>query len=159
MTEVILGLGSNIGDKKQNILTAYDLIAKVGSNAQISPFYETLPQGFAVQPNFVNAVCVVDVNLIPWEFFHYTSLVEKTVGRNKSFLNAPRLIDIDILMWGDQEFITPILTSPHPRMTEREFVLRPLIDLLPKVVHPITKKTVFEMYKDAKGSNGLMRHV
>ena len=88
-----------------------------------------------------------------------TSLVEKTVGRNKSFLNAPRLIDIDILMWGDQEFITPILTSPHPRMTEREFVLRPLIDLLPKVVHPITKKTVFEMYKDAKGSNGLMRHV
>lgn len=159
MTEVIIGLGSNIGDKKDNILTAYALISKVGSNPRISSFYETLPQGFAIQPNFVNAVCVMDVNLIPWEFFHYSSLVEKIIGKNKTFLNAPRLIDIDILMWGNQEFITPILTTPHPRMAEREFVLRPLIDILPKLVHPVNKKTAFEMYQDAKDSNGLMRRI
>ena len=159
MTQAILGLGSNIGDKKQNIFIASDLISKLGTNFKISPLYETFPHGFEIQPNFVNAVCVLEVNFSPWEFFDCTSSIEKKLGKNKSFLNAPRAIDIDVLMWGNHVFNTPNLILPHPRISDREFVLRPLIDLLPELIHPVTKKTIYEMYNDIKSVNGSMRRI
>jgi 2-amino-4-hydroxy-6-hydroxymethyldihydropteridine diphosphokinase len=97
------------------------------------------------QPWFLNQVIEVETDLAPVELFQHIQKVEREMGRVRAELNGPRLIDIDILLYGDQQVSAPGLEIPHPRMSERRFVLEPLAELAPAVRHPLTGKTAREM--------------
>ena len=102
----------------------------------ISSVYETEPVGYADQPNFCNMVAAIETQLTPDELLAELLAVEQAMGRQRTFRNAPRIIDMDVLLFDDVVQTTDHLTLPHPRMTERAFVLRPLVELNPDLVHP-----------------------
>jgi 2-amino-4-hydroxy-6-hydroxymethyldihydropteridine diphosphokinase len=110
-----------------------------------SPIYETPPWGYSDQPKFLNQVVRVETDLPPAELLAYLKLLEAHQGRQPSFQYGPRLIDLDILFFDDKVIQTPALSIPHPRLPERAFVLVPLADLAPNLVHPILGITVQEM--------------
>ena len=104
----------------------------------VSSVYESEPVGYADQPAFCNMVAAVETSLTPAEVLNELLAVEQAMGRQRTFRNAPRVIDLDVLLFGGVVQSAPELTIPHPRMTERAFVLRPLVELNPQLVHPIT---------------------
>ncbi len=140
--EAYLALGSNLGDRRANILRAVDWLAEVSSGIRLSPLYETEPAGFEGQPSFINAACGLWTCLDPFELFHEVQRIQDTVGGPHTFPNAPRALDIDILLYDRLVIDTPLLTIPHPRMAERDFVLRPLADLAPAYEHPQLDATI-----------------
>ena len=145
VSEFYLGLGSNLGDKSNNIINALSVIRKASGPFDVSGLYETRPQGFTGQPNFVNAVCRMWCKLDAFELMEWLKGLQLELGDNRSFLNGPRILDIDILMSGSMVIQTPSLTIPHPRMFEREFVLRPLSEIAPSLRHPTLGVTVIDM--------------
>jgi 2-amino-4-hydroxy-6-hydroxymethyldihydropteridine diphosphokinase len=110
-----------------------------------SHVYETPPWGFEDQPPFLNQALQVQTYLQPEPLLKHLKRLEIALGRKTSFHNGPRLIDIDILFYDDLVLNTPTLTIPHPRLHERGFVLLPLMDIAPDLVHPLTQKTVRDM--------------
>jgi 2-amino-4-hydroxy-6-hydroxymethyldihydropteridine diphosphokinase len=110
-----------------------------------SHIYETPPWGYEDQPRFLNQVLKAQTYLQPEPLLKHLKRLEIALGRKISFQNGPRRIDIDLLLYDDLVMNTPSLTIPHPRMHERGFVLLPLMDIAPDLVHPVTKKTVREM--------------
>ncbi len=150
---VYLGLGSNLGERERNLEEAIRLLAGRVRVERLSSIYETEPVGYLEQPRFLNAVCEVAASLAPGELLALVKEIESALGRMPGFLNAPRPIDLDILFYGDQVIDIPELTIPHPRLTERAFVLVPLAELAPRLVHPVNGKTVAEMVKriDVRG--------
>ena len=134
--EAYLALGSNLGDRRANILRAVDLLTEVSSGLMLSPLYETEAAGFESQPAFINAACGLWTRLDPFELFHEMRRIQDEVGGPHTFPNAPRALDIDLLLYDRMVIETPLLTIPHPRMAERDFVLRPLADLAPAYRHP-----------------------
>jgi 2-amino-4-hydroxy-6-hydroxymethyldihydropteridine diphosphokinase len=104
----------------------------------VSSVYESEPVGYADQPAFCNLVAEVETSLTAKGLLHELITIEQAMGRQRTFRNAPRIIDLDILLFGDAVQSTPELTIPHPRMTERAFVLRPLVELSPQLMHPTT---------------------
>ena len=147
LTTVYLGLGSNLGDRHQNMLRAIELLQKSGIGIrQVSPIYETAPLGYKDQPLFLNAVCQgTTFSLRPDELLRVVKGIEVRLGRTPSFRNAPRIIDIDILLYGNEIITTPQLIIPHPRLRERAFVLLPLADIAPHLQHPVTQESMEEM--------------
>lgn len=143
--EAYLALGSNLGDRRANILRAVDLLTEVSSGLRLSPLYETEAAGFESQPSFINAACGLWTRLDAFELFREMRRVQDEVGGPHSFPNAPRALDIDLLLYDRLVIETPLLTIPHPRMAERDFVLRPLADLAPWREHPRLGKTVAEL--------------
>ena len=143
---IIIGLGSNIGDRERNIKEA---LVNLGKNPAISvkaesSLYETKPFGYVDQPDFLNAVAVIDTSLSPLELLDVCQAVEGQLGRKREIRWGPRTIDIDILIYNDYSCQTPMLTLPHPGLQERLFVLVPLAELLPDV--PLYKgKTASEL--------------
>lgn len=150
MIKVFLALGSNIGDKKKQIRDAIELLKKNIKNIKVAKFYETKPQYFEKQENFVNTVVSGYTDLKPLELMHFIKDVEKQVGRKERFRFGPREIDIDILFYGDLIYEDENLTIPHPLLQERYFVLKPLMDLEPDFVHPKLRKTIRELYSELK---------
>jgi 2-amino-4-hydroxy-6-hydroxymethyldihydropteridine diphosphokinase len=154
---VYLGLGSNLGDRKQNLVRALDLLSQQVEIEQISSIYETEPVGYKQQPLFLNAVCRVSVGLSPQNLLRLAKKIEAELGRTPAFPNAPRSIDIDILFYGDEVVSTRDLTIPHPRLVERAFVLVPLAEIAPELVHPANKKTVKKLLGDLGGVTGVSK--
>lgn len=149
MAKVYLSLGTNLGDKEQNLRMAVDKInGQIGKVVSLSAFYVTAPWGFDSQNSFLNAACCVETSLSVWEVLDATQLIEQKIGRkNKSVggVYADRLIDIDILLYDDLIIDTDRLTLPHPLMTERDFVMKPLCEIASDVLHPVLNKPMCEL--------------
>ena len=143
MPEVLLGLGGNIGDPLATIAAALDYLEQGGLRIlRRSRGYRTPPWGKADQPDFVNLCAAAETELAPREVLDLIHAVEAALGRERRERWGPRLIDVDILAYGDERIEEPGLTVPHPRLTERAFVLVPLLDIAPDRV--IAGKSVRE---------------
>lgn len=147
-----LGLGSNIGDKKNYIHQAIQKIAELEQviYLQAAHIYESKPHGVTGQDNYYNTVISIRTEMRPDILLKKLQIIEKKFGRVRSEQWAPRTIDIDILACEDLLIVTPDLTVPHPRLHEREFVLAPLIELTEDWRHPFLSKNVYEMYADVQ---------
>lgn len=157
MVTAYLGLGANLGDRKQNLTKALQLLSQKVSIYQLSSIYETDPVGYKKQPLFLNAVCHISTVLSPDQLLNLAKEIEAKMGRTPSFLNAPRPIDIDILFYNNKVINSPKLTIPHPRLTERAFVLIPLVEIAPELTHPVNGKTVKELLDNLGTSAGVQK--
>ena len=148
MAIVYLGLGTNIGNKRRNMITAAALLAeRVGDVLALSNFYETEPWGFESENFFLNAAVKMKTSFLPLELLQITQQIEKELGRTEksNVVYHDRIIDIDILLYDDEILQTPELTLPHPLMHERKFVMDPLSEIAPFVIHPILKERVIDL--------------
>jgi 2-amino-4-hydroxy-6-hydroxymethyldihydropteridine diphosphokinase len=134
---IFLAIGANLGDRAANLQQALAALAPHVTVLACSPIYETDPWGYTEQPAFLNQVVQAQTSLSPRELLHHIKDIETRLGRAPSIRYGPRLIDIDILFYGDTVLDSPPLTIPHPRLHERAFVLIPLADLAPQWVHPV----------------------
>ena len=142
---VYLALGSNLGNRFANLKQAVSALSPQIDVQAKSYVYETPPWGYEDQPRFLNQVIKAKTYLEPERLIKHIKRLEVTLGREDSFQNGPRLIDIDILFYDDLILNTGSLVIPHPRLHERGFVLLPLMDIDPDLVHPVTQKSVREM--------------
>lgn len=142
---VYLALGSNLDDRLANLKQAITALSPQMEVKAKSRVYETPPWGYTEQPMFLNQVIKANTYLEFEPLLRHIKRLEIALGRKQSFKNGPRLIDIDILFYDDLVLNTPSLVIPHPHMHERGFVLRPLMDIAPDLVHPVHKKSVREM--------------
>ena len=133
---VYVSFGANLGNRQGNILQALQYLQARSSLKGFSSFYETEPVGRTNQPKFLNAVCAMETELAPGDFLRFIKWVEKRLGRPDVSRSAPRPIDLDILLYGDQILHSSDLHIPHPRLHERAFVLVPLAEIAPDLVHP-----------------------
>ena len=150
-----LGLGSNLGDRRKNLKLAIERLSQNLIIKKKSSVYETEPVGYEEQPLFLNMVISVITRFKPLELLHFIKQVEAELGRKPSFRNAPRLIDIDILFYENIVLQTDELTIPHQLMTERAFVLAPLSEIAPDLVHPVSQTTVADLLANAGGLDGI----
>lgn len=151
MAIAYLALGTNIGNKRRNMITAAALLAeRVGDVLALSGFYETEPWGFQSENTFLNAALQLETSLSPLELLKATQQIEVEMGRTQKSNGTyhDRIIDIDILLYDDLILQTPELTLPHPLMQDRRFVMEPLLEIAPNVVHPVFKKTVVSLMRE-----------
>jgi len=134
---VYLGLGSNLGDRRANLARALDQLAALVRIDAVSSVYESEPVGYTEQPVFWNLAVRVRTTLEPAGLLEAAKRVERQLGRTPTFASGPRVIDIDILLWNDDQR-TGVPEIPHPRMMQRAFVLEPLVELDPTLRHPIS---------------------
>jgi 2-amino-4-hydroxy-6-hydroxymethyldihydropteridine diphosphokinase len=127
----------------------------LGTITAVSSFYETEPVGFREQPSFLNAVIALETDLPPAALFDALLAIERDLGRVRSFRNAPRTLDLDILLQDDLVMDTPELTLPHPRMHERAFVLAPLAEIAPDVRHPVFGSSAAELLAALPDQSGV----
>ena len=142
---VYLALGSNLGDRLNNLKQAIAALTPQVEVKAKSQVYETPPWGYEDQPKFLNQVLKGKTYLDPEPLLKHLKRLEIALGRKESFPNGPRAIDIDLLFYDDLVLKQPSLVLPHPRLHERGFVLLPLMDISPNLVHPVSKRTVREM--------------
>jgi 2-amino-4-hydroxy-6-hydroxymethyldihydropteridine diphosphokinase len=138
MTLAYVGLGANLGDPRQQLEEAFLAMSGLAHTriALRSSFYRSAPVGYEAQPDFLNAVAALDTGLAPGVLLEGLQGIERRHGRERSFPNAPRTLDLDLLLYGDETIARPGLTVPHPRMHERAFVLRPLVEIAPDALVP-----------------------
>jgi 2-amino-4-hydroxy-6-hydroxymethyldihydropteridine diphosphokinase len=140
-----ISLGSNLGDREQNLRDAIRRLSALGEITRVSSFYETEPVEFIEQPWFVNAAVELRTNLAPIELLHALLELERAMGRERKIPKGPRIIDLDLLLYDDESVNTPELTLPHPAFHERRFVLEPLAEIAPDVLHPKLQKTAWQL--------------
>ena len=153
MATAYLGLGTNIGSKRENLMKAVTLLAKrVGKVLALSGIYETEPWGFQSENTFLNAAIALETQLSPFELLDATCSIEVELGRIEKSDGAyhDRIIDIDLLMIDRQVINSEHLTLPHPLMHKRSFVLEPLVEIAPELKHPVLDKTVWELLSELK---------
>lgn len=143
--QVYIALGSNLGNKRRNLVTAAALLAeRAGEVGAISSFYETEPWGFESEHSFLNAALMLETTLAPLDLLRLTQEVECELGRTAKTDSVyhDRLIDIDLLLYGEEVIDQPGLQIPHPLMHRRAFVMTPMAEIAPAVVHPVLGKTM-----------------
>ena len=128
---------------------AYGQLSRISKNSEISSIYLTKPVGFVGQPQFTNAVCKLHVDFDPFQLLKYLMGLQNNLGRNNSFPNGPRILDLDLISYGNLVLDTPLLKLPHPRMENRLFVLIPLMELDPVWVNPVSKRSISNLFKTA----------
>uniref|UniRef100_A0A7C5V2V1 2-amino-4-hydroxy-6-hydroxymethyldihydropteridine diphosphokinase n=1 Tax=Caldicellulosiruptor owensensis TaxID=55205 RepID=A0A7C5V2V1_9FIRM len=143
---VFLGLGSNLGDRDENIKKAIEHLKDKVRIEKVSSIIETEPYGFVDQPKFLNCVLKGTTVLSPFELLEFVLDIENKMGRKRLFKWGPRNIDIDILLYDDLVIDAENLKIPHPELHKRLFVLEPLCEIEKDFVHPVLKKSVYELY-------------
>jgi 2-amino-4-hydroxy-6-hydroxymethyldihydropteridine diphosphokinase len=155
MATAYIGLGANLGDRMTTLRMAIQRLETLGRIAAVSSLYETEPVGYLEQPSFLNAVVALDTELAPADLMSGLLGIERDLGRARSFPNAPRTLDLDLLMVDDVILDTPELTLPHPRLHERAFVLVPLAEIAPGLVHPGSGETIQELLHTLPDQGGV----
>lgn len=145
MTEAYIGLGTNLGDRWANLNRAVSLLSRRVTIVKASAVYETEPEGYKGQPDFLNCVVIVEVESGALNLLAMLKDVEKQVGRVESFQGGPRVIDADLLFYGQEVIDAPGLAVPHPRVPERLFVLVPLAEIAADLIHPVLHKTILQL--------------
>ena len=155
-TGIYVGIGSNIGDRLENLRRAASRLSDISQRIEFSKVYESAASGFSMQPEFLNVVCKLSTHLTPWDFLERTRVIEQNYGRLKVFPNAPRFVDVDIILWGQMRIKTPHLEVPHPRFKERAFVLFPLLDLDPFGTDPENGERI-DLHVDQLGKGNAVK--
>ena len=146
---IFIALGSNLGDKDKNLKDALALLQEKGVKiVSVSDFITTEPYGVTDQPDFLNAVAEVQTEKTPVELLCVLMQVEQELGRKRLRRWGERNIDLDLLLYDDQIIDLPELKVPHPDMQNRDFVLRPLIQIAPDAVHPVLQKTMAQLWRE-----------
>ena len=158
MAAVYLCLGSNLGERETNLCQALALLSLKANLEQVSSIYETEPVGYRDQPRFLNLVCRLTTDMPPGELLRFAKDIESRLGRVPGRQkNTPRVIDIDILFYGDTIMETPDLTIPHPRLKDRAFVLIPLNEIAPDLIHPQLGERISQLARDVEGQEGVQK--
>jgi 2-amino-4-hydroxy-6-hydroxymethyldihydropteridine diphosphokinase len=153
-----IALGSNLdspaGDRAANLRVAIERVGALGRVVAVSTFYDTAPVGYLDQPRFLNAALLLETELGPLQLLESLLAIERTMGRDRAATVAkgPRVIDLDVLLFGDVVMATPVLTLPHPAMRERRFVLEPLAEIAPAMIDPVTGRTMAELLRLVDGA-------
>jgi len=150
MSLAYLSLGSNLGDKEQNLRRAVEEISKLGQILKVSSFYLTKPYGYYQQPDFLNSALILETSLDPVTLLDKLKEIEERMGRVPTGRWRERVIDIDIIFYDSIILKSDYLTIPHPDLENREFVLKPLWEIAPDFVHPISGKRVEELLENLK---------
>jgi len=148
MALVYLGLGTNLGDKECNLNNAVEaLLSEIGFVVRLSKFYASRPWGFKSEHEFLNAVVLMETTLAPFDLLCKTQEIERNMGRISKTTTAysDRLIDIDILLYDNLIIDQPTLKIPHPLIAERDFVLIPLVEIAPDLVHPVSGRKIVDL--------------
>jgi len=152
-----LSLGSNVGDSATNLNIAIDRLSGVGDVLAVSSFYETEPVEFTAQAWFLNCAVKLRTNKSPQGLLISLLTIEHAMGRQRQQDKGPRLIDIDIILFGDCIVDTADLTIPHPAMHERRFVLEPLAEIAPEICHPILKRTIQQLLNELPDTHAVRK--
>jgi len=152
-----IGIGSNIGDAAAYCRKAIELLSEAGRVVRASSFYHTEPVGRHEQDDFINAVAAVETDRSPDDLLNVCHAIEDRLGRQRDVRWGPRTADLDILLYGDLVIERPELTVPHPQMALRKFVLAPLVEIAPDVIHPRLCRTASQLYRELKDPHTVIK--
>jgi len=157
--KAFIGLGSNLGDREANIRQALQQLEQMPETTIVrgSSLYDTEPVGVPDQPNFLNGVVQIETHLAPRQLLWNLMLIERRLGRVRTQHWGPRVIDLDLLLYGEEVVDEPDLQVPHPQMTQRSFVMVPLVEIEPLLVHPVTNQTMLSILQRL-GADPLVKH-
>jgi 2-amino-4-hydroxy-6-hydroxymethyldihydropteridine diphosphokinase len=155
MPTVYLALGANLGDREKNLRDTLTQIRSFAEITRVSSIYETEPWGVRDQPWFLNLVCAGTTTLSPVDLLRRAKKIENAMGRAEGIRFGPRPIDIDILFYDRLIELSPVLTIPHPRLHERAFVLVPLVEIAPNLVHPRLRVTIRALLARLESTEGV----